>query len=101
MPTCLVSGSVRELDSTAGLSVTVYATINQPVVLGSSLYMPTQLSVQANSSGNFSMTLEQSLSVLFTVQFPILGTEVLRQFKYVGNIPATTTANFTSIIVIE
>lgn len=101
MATCLVSGNIVSPSGTAISSVTVFARVNQPVLSGTSLVTPLQLSVQTDSSGNFAMTLQQSISVIFTIMYPSIGTDPQRNAYYTGNIPATTTASFSSVIVTE
>ncbi len=101
MATCAVSGSVLDIDGTPAMSVTVFARIPAPQVSGTSVLVPFEISSVADASGNFVMTIQQSISVIFTVQYPIVGTEALRIFNYAGTIPATTTASFSSIIVVE
>jgi hypothetical protein len=101
MATCLVSGPLLDPSGTALTSVTIYARITNPTLSGTSLVTPFQLSVQTDSSGNFAMTLQQSISVIFTIQYPSIGTDPKRNAYYTGNIPATTTADFSSVIVTE
>ena len=101
MATCAVSGNILDISGTAISSVTVFARVSQPEVSSTSLVVPLQLSVQTDSSGNFVMTIQQSISVIFTVLYPSIGTDPQRIFSYTGNIPATATADFTSVIVQE
>lgn len=101
MATCAVSGNVQDISGTAAISVTVFARVPSPQLLGTTLITPFMVSSVADASGNFTLTIQQSLSVIFTVQFPIVGTENMRQFNYTGNIPATATASFSNVIVIE
>jgi hypothetical protein len=70
-------------------------------VSGSSIVTPFLVETSTDSSGNFTLTLQQSLSVVFTVEYPMIGTEPLRQFSYTGTIPASATASFTNVITIE
>lgn len=101
MATCLVSGTILQPSGVAASSVTVYARVPNPVVVGSTLIEPNVISVATDVSGNFALTVQQSISVIFTVQYPIVGTEPMRTYSYTGNIPATTTASFNNIIVVE
>lgn len=101
MATCAVSGNILGADGAAVTSVTVTARVSQPVISGTSVIVPEELSVQTDSSGNFTITVQQSISVLFTIQYPVIATEPVRQYVYTANIPATTTAAFSSVIVIE
>lgn len=101
MATCAVTGNIIDVSGTAIASVTVLARVAQPEISGTSLVTPLQLSVQTDSSGNFTMTLQQSISVIFTIMYPSIGTDPKRIFNYTGNVPATTTADFTSVVVTE
>lgn len=101
MATCLVSGTITDPAGTPALSATVYARITQPVFVGSTLIEPFEINAAVDASGNFSITVQQSISVIFTVQYPIVGTEPMRQFQYTGTIPATTTASFSAVVTIE
>lgn len=82
-------------------SVTVWARVLQPIISGSSLVTPLAVSTYTDASGNFTLTLQQSISVVFTVQYPPVGTEPQRIYNYTGNIPATTTASFVNVVVVE
>lgn len=101
MATCAVSGTLLQPDGTAATSVSVFARVPTSVVSGTSVIAPFVISAVTDVSGNFVLTVQQSMSVIFTVQYPIIGTEPMRTFNYTGNIPATATAAFTSVIVIE
>jgi hypothetical protein len=101
MATCLINGNITDPAGTAISSVTISARINQPVALTTSVIVPSEISVQTDSSGNFSLTVQQSLSVIFTVQYPPVGTEPQLVYSYTGNIPAATSAQFSSVIVVE
>jgi hypothetical protein len=101
MATCAVSGNIVDPSGTAISSVTVYARVSQPVLSGSTLVTPLQLSVQTDTNGNFVMTIQQSISVIFTLLYPSIGTDPKRIFNYTANIPATSTASFSNVIVTE
>lgn len=101
MATCAVNGNLIQPDGSAATSVTVSARVVGPVVSGTSVIAPYATDTTTDSSGNFVLTIQQSCSVIFTVQYPIVGTEPMRTFNYTANVPATASAAFTSIIVIE
>lgn len=101
MATCAISGTILDAQGAAVTSVTVSARVPSPVVSGTNVIVPFEVSAMTNASGNFVLTVQQSISVIFTVQFPTVGTEPLRTFNYTGNIPGTATATFTSVIVVE
>lgn len=101
MATCAISGTILQPSGAVASSVTVFARVPNPVVSGTNVIAPYLISAVTNTLGNFVITVQQSCSVIFTVQYPIVGTEPMRTFNYTGNVPATTTADFTSCIVIE
>jgi hypothetical protein len=101
MATCAVSGNILDPSGTAITSVTILARVTSPVVNSGSLITPLVISTQSDSSGNFTLTIQQSISVIFTVQYPPTNTDPQRQYQYTGTIPATTTASFTNVITIE
>lgn len=101
MATCAVSANFIDADGNPRADITVYTRIPAPIVDGTSLIVPAQLTAISDASGNVVITLQQSISVIFTVQYPPVGTEPQRIYSYTGNIPATTTADFTSVIVQE
>jgi hypothetical protein len=101
MAICLVSGTILDPAGSAVTSATVYARVLQPTVLGTALITPYEVSASTDTSGNFSITVQQSLTVVFTVQCPVAGSEPMRSYTYTGTIPGTATATFSSIITIE
>lgn len=101
MATCAVSGNITGIDGVALQSVTVEARINAPVLSGTTLLIPALSEVATDASGNFTLTLQQSISVIFTVMYPPIGTEPQLIYQYTGTIPASTTASFSSVITVE
>ena len=102
MATCLVSGNFSLPDGNATSSVTVAVRVPNPQLVSTTgIITPASLSVSADASGNFSITVQQSLNVIFTVSYPVIGTEPMRQFTYTAAIPAAATASFNNIITVE
>lgn len=101
MATCAVSGNIVDPSGTALVSLEVSARINQSTLSGTSLVAPAKIDTTTDSSGNWVLTVQQSLSVLFTVMYPPVGTEPMRVESFTANIPATTTADFSDIVEIE
>ena len=95
MATCAVSGTITDPAGNAITSVTVSARLLSPVVSGSSVLAPETQSTTTNSSGNFTLTLTQSISVVWTVSYPVVDTEPMRRLYYTGNIPASTMASLS------
>ena len=101
MATCAVSGNITDPSGTAISSVTVSARINQPVFSGTTLLAPAEIDTTTDSSGNFTLTLQQSISVIFTVMYTPVGTEPQLLYQYTGTIPATVTASFSNVVTVE
>lgn len=101
MATCAVSGNLIDPSGAAVSSATVFARVNQPIISSSSVVTPVIVSAISDASGNFVLTLQQSISVIFTIQYPITGAEPVLRCSYTGNIPATTTASFVNVVVVE
>lgn len=103
MPTCLVSGNLLAPSGSAASSVTVVARVLSPVVntTQSTVVVPSEVSSAIDASGNFSMTLEQGISVVFSIMYPITGTEPMRSVTYTATVPAQASAQFTNIITQE
>lgn len=101
MATCAVNGNILSPAGVAMTSISVSARINQSTLSGTSLIVPSQILTATDSSGNWVLTVQQSLSVLFTVQYPPVGTEPMRIESFSANIPAAASAQFSSIVVVE
>lgn len=101
MATCAISGNLLNAAGEALVSADVYARVSNPVVSGSSIVTPERISTTTNSSGDFTLTLQQSISVLVTVQYPITDSDSKKLLEFVANVPAAATATFSSIIVTE
>ena len=101
MATCAVNGNIIDPSGTALTSISVSARINQSTISSTSLVVPVEISTATNSSGNWTLTVQQSISVLFTVTYPPVGTEPMRVENFTANIPAAASAQFSSIVVIE
>ena len=101
MATCAVSGKFIKPDGSAATSVSVEARVLNPTVSGTDVVIPQIIDVETNASGEWTLTVQQSVSVVFVVTYPVVGSEPTRQVTYTGNIPAAATASFTDVIVTE
>lgn len=101
MATCAVTGNILDPSGTAMTSLVVSARVNQGTLSGTSLIMPLSINTTTNASGNWTLTVQQSLAVIFTVQYPPVGTEPMRVENYTATIPAATSAQFSSIVTAE
>lgn len=101
MATCTVTGTLLDPSGLPVSGATVYARVPVPYVTSTSVITPVMVSAVSTTLGAFTIALQQSMSVIFTVQYPIVGTEPMRMVSYTGNIPATTSADFINVIVQE
>ena len=101
MATCAITGQLLQVDGSALTSVMVVARVANPVFSGTALITPAELEAETDLSGNFVLTLQQSISVIFTVQYPPVGTEPMRTYEFSANIPAATSADFSTVVVQE
>lgn len=101
MATCAVNGNILSPAGVAMTSLVVSARVNQSTLSGTSFVVPAQILTATDSSGNWTLTVQQSLSVLFTVQYPPVGTEPMRIESFTATIPAAASAQFSTIVVVE
>lgn len=101
MASCTITGTLLDPSGLPVLGATVFARVPVPVVSGTSVITPVMVSAISDANGLFSLAVQQSISVIFTVQYPIIGTEPMRSVSYTGNIPPDVSASFTNVIVIE
>lgn len=101
MATCSVIGQIVDEAGVAIENASVRARTLRETVVGNAFVSPTEVAATTDASGNFTLTVQQSLSVLFVVDFPMGTGEPRRSLSYSGTIPATASASFTSIIIVE
>jgi hypothetical protein len=101
MATCAVSGNIISPAGAVVVSTTVEARVNQGTFSSTSLVMPLVIGTTTDSSGNWVLTVQQSLTVMFTVSYPPTDTDPVRKQVFTATIPATTTASFSSIVASE
>lgn len=101
MATCAIAGVIQGPDEAAILSAEVRARLIFPVFSGTSLLVPEEVSTVTNSSGQFTLTLSQSQTYLFTVLYPPNITDSTLRVSYAISVPAAVTASFSNIIISE
>lgn len=95
MSVCLISGVVQDpsLTPISGLAVTFNT---QTPVLAAE---PVQGSTTTASDGTWSMSLLQGLSGIFTINSRVTPISRTTTYTFNVNVPLTSTANFSDIVV--
>ena len=101
MASCLVIGNIVNEAGDAVESASVRARTLRETIIGNQFVAPVEVAATTDASGNFSLTIQQSLSVLFVVEYPTGVGEPRRVLSYSAAIPAQTSVQFNSIIVVE
>ena len=102
MPLCVVTGHLHDSAGVAVTNASVKVRLLTPTFNSNDiLIMPVEQSVVPNGSGIFTLTLQQSMSFACDVFFPPNSEDSQRSWTYALSVPATTTANFSDIIVSE
>ncbi len=95
MASCLVSGTVLDPSGTALSGVEVDFNIQTPILNSD----PVQGSTTTASDGSWSMSLQQGLSGVFTVNTRVDNFSATVPYRFNVNIPNLSTATFSSILV--
>jgi len=103
MASCVVTGVLKDLGNLPVAGADITAKVLLPVVLSDNITIipPKETEVSTDASGNFTMTLEQTVPVLFMINYPPTATDARRSVAYSALIPATATANFAAVIILE
>ncbi len=101
MATCSIIGQIVNEAGSAIENATISARTLRETVVGNAFVAPAEVNTTTDASGNFVLTVQHSLSVLFVVTYPMGTGEPRRSLSYSADIPATASASFTSIIVVE
>lgn len=102
MSTCAVSGTIKDSQETALLSVQVTARPMTSISLdATTLLVPKWISTVTDSSGNFTLTLSQSQTYLCQIMYPPNSGDSAKIATFSLSTPATTTANFNTIRIVE
>lgn len=102
MATCAVSGTLKDTTEAAITSVSVCVRPASALSFNATtLIMPKEQEVTTDSSGNFTLTLSQSWTYLCCVSYPPNATDSAKRIHYTLSVPAATTANFNSIVLVD
>jgi hypothetical protein len=95
MATCLVSGIVLDPSGTAVNSAPVSFNVQTPTISTD----PVQASTTTDSNGQWSLSLQQSISGVFTIEVAPSITSKRVLYSFSANIPSSSTATFSSTLV--
>lgn len=98
MATCVVSGIIKDASETAIASVPVKARITTPYFTSTTIMIaPKEVSTTTDGTGLWSLTLNQGAQCLVTIEWPPNNTDSAKKSVYTITVPATSTANFSSL----
>jgi hypothetical protein len=97
MATCAISGTLKDLSETAISGATVRANIISSIFSGTTQLVPKEITTTTASDGTWTLNLSQSVSAQVTIEYPPNSTDSAKPIKYSITVPATTTANFSTL----
>lgn len=97
MAACTLSGTMYDAGGTAISGATVRANITTSQFISTTQYVPKETTTTTASDGTWSLSLIQTLQYIVTIEFPPNTTDSNRPLKYSITIPASGTANFSSL----
>lgn len=95
MSICTVSGTVLDVSGSPISGVVVDFNIQTPILVAG----PVQGTTTTDASGNWSLTVQQGLSGVFTVHTAPISTSKTFPYRFNVNIPSSSTATFSSTVV--
>lgn len=99
MATCSITGTL--VDPTgAGISgATVELRISAPQFdAASNLVLPYVATTTTNSSGVFTLTADQGISAIITIDYPPNATDSIRRYSYSVSVPSSASATLQSLV---
>lgn len=97
MATCTVSGVVKDVSETAVQSASVRAKIVTPFFSTTIHIVPKEISTTTDTSGAWSLSLNQGSQCIVTIEYPPNTTDSKLRYSYSITVPATSTANFSTL----
>lgn len=102
MATCTVSGTITNSAETGLLSVEVCARPAGCLSFNATtLIVPKEQETTTNASGNFTLTLSQSWTYICSVAYPPNDVDSAKLVFFTLSVPAATTANFNTIVMVD
>lgn len=100
MATCSISGNIVDSTGTGISGATIELRVITPQFdAANNLVVPYVSTVTTNASGVFTLTADQGISAIVTIDYPPNGTDSIRRYSYSVTIPSTSSATFASLAV--
>jgi len=97
MATCTVSGVIKDASETGIQGVTIRARIVTPYFTTTILVLPVEVSTTSDSFGAWSLALNQGAKAIVQIEYPPNGIDSNRRYSYTIIVPASGTANFSTL----
>lgn len=102
MASCTVTGSIFDLTGTPIGGATVKAYLTTAYFYGTALVVPYELSTTTDTSGGWSLTLQETFSVgrsiTISIEYPPNTTDNKVRLDYAIVVPNQSTANFSDLV---
>lgn len=97
MATCVVSGVIKDVSDTAISGAEISSSLVTPVFSGTTFIAPKEVSTTSAVDGTWSLTLVQGVSVIIHIEYPPSSTDTKRRVSYAITVPASSSANFSTL----
>jgi hypothetical protein len=102
MATCSLTGTLVDPSATAISGATIAASVVSPQFdVAGNLVMPFTISTTSNSSGVWTLVLDQGISVTLTIQYPPNSTDSTRRYNYNFVVPSASSQTFNAAFITE
>ncbi len=102
MATCSVTGTIVDSSAVAVSGVAIRFRVVKPLLDASSnLVVPTEVSTTTASNGSWSISLDQGISGIMSIDFPASTTASTLRSSYSITVPSQTSATFASLMPSE
>lgn len=99
MSTCTVSGTIKDITETAVSGAVIKANIITPFFSSTTFIVPKEVSTTSATDGTWSLALVQSSQCFVEIDYPPNGTDSKRVARYSITVPASSSANFSTLAV--
>ena len=98
MATCAITGTLLDPTGTAISGATIELRVTSPQFdANNALVVPYTATVTTNSSGVFTLTADQGISAIITINYPPNSTDSTKKYAYSVVVPSASTATFASL----
>lgn len=99
MAICTITGTIVDSTATGINGATIKFNVTAPQLdVANNLIMPFEVNTTSNSSGVFTLALDQGISGICAIEYPPNSTDSNRRHTFSILVPATSTATFASLI---